>query len=49
MEVERIVDNADNEMGVMTSTVSSIEMALPPLLMGISWKMLFECRWTTTK
>jgi hypothetical protein len=48
VEVARIVYNADNEMGVMTSTVSLIETALPPLLMGISRKMLFGCRWTTT-
>ncbi len=49
MEVVRIVYNADNEMGVMTSTVSLIETVLPPLLLGISQKMLFGCRWMTTE
>jgi hypothetical protein len=39
VEVARIVYNTDNEMGVMMSTVSLIETALPPLLMGIRQKM----------
>jgi hypothetical protein len=49
VEVARIDYNDEDEMGVMTSTVSLIEMALPPLLMGINQKMLFGCRWTTTE